>query len=140
LSPEEFRLKLACLIDNSIQTEGVKQNLINEAVDFVSELPKLYSDDLDRMAMWDRIGNGMVAAVAKCNGDIDLFLNQLLSYIKAEPSKVACNERIAAMLHSFITRDKAWKDAFIRQFQEINYRIIIEARQVWNSKKGVRNA
>ena len=137
MTPEEFRLKLACLTDPSIKSDGVKESLINEAVDFVSELPIFYSDDLDRKALWDRIGNGLLAASQKCNGDVELFVNQVLVYIKADAAKVAASDRLANMIYMLSARDKVWKETFLRQFQEYHYLIIVKSRIAWNSRKQV---
>jgi hypothetical protein len=124
------------LTDPSVSTDGIKENLLNEAVDFVSELPQLYSDDLDRKAIWGRIGNGLLASATKANGDISLFVNNVLSYIKADPSRVATSDHMANLIGTFGTRDKAWKDAFIRQFQDYHYLIVVKSRAIWQSKKG----
>jgi hypothetical protein len=128
------------LSDPTIKTEMVKHSLIEEAVDFVSELPKFYSDDLDRMSLWDRIGHGLLAAASKSDGNCELFINSILSYIKASPTSVAASERIAAFIINFESRDSTWKRDFIHQFQEYNYLIIVKARAAWKNKKGVQNA
>jgi hypothetical protein len=135
LTPERFRLKLACLNDPSVKSEIVKHSLIEEAVDFVSELPKFYSDELDRMQLWDRIGNGLLAAASKADGNCELFINSVLSYIKASPTSVAASERLAAFITNFEKRDASWKRDFIHQFQEYNYLIIVKARAAWQTKK-----
>ena len=141
LTPEEFRLKLACLSDPSVKSEMARHSLIEEAVDFVSELPKFYSNELDRMSLWDRIGNGLLAAASKADGNCELFINSVLSYIKASPTSVAASDRLAAFIANFETRDTAWKRDFIHQFQEYHYLIIVKARAAWQSKKGqVKNA
>lgn len=135
LTTEQFRLKLACLNDPSVKTETVRHSLIEEAVDFVSELPKFYSDELDRMQVWDRIGNGLLAAASKADGNCELFINSVLSYIKASPTSVAASERLAATIKFFEQRDITWKRDFIHQFQEYNYLIIVKARAAWQAKK-----
>lgn len=140
LTPEEFRLKLACLSDPTTKSEIVRHSLIEEAVDFVSELPRFYSDELDRMQLWDRIGNGLLAAASKADGNCELFINCVLSYIKASPTSVAASERLAAFISNFEKRDAKWKRDFIRQFQEYNYLIIVKARAAWQGKKAVAHA
>lgn len=140
LTPEQFRLKLACLNDPTTKSEIVKHSLIEEAVDFVSELPRFYSDELDRMQLWDRIGNGLLAAASKADGNCELFINSVLSYIKASPTSVAASERLAAFITNFEKRDSAWKRDFIHQFQEYNYLIIVKARTAWQGKKAVAHA
>lgn len=140
LSPEEFRLKLACLTDPTVKTELVRHSLIEEAVDFVSELPKFYSDDLERTSLWDRIGNGLLAASQKADGNLELFINSVLSYIKASPTSVAASDRLSAFITNFEKRDVSWKRDFIRQFQEYHYLIIVKARAQWQTKKEVKHA
>lgn len=140
MSAEEFRLKLAGLTDPSIISEGVKENLLNEAVDFVSELPVFYSDDLDRKALWERIGNGLLVAVHKCNGDVELFVNQLLIYIKADTVKVAASDKLSNLIYTFSTRDKAWKESFLNVFNNYHYLVIVKSRMAWNNRKVVSNA
>jgi len=140
LTPEEFRLKLACLSDPSVKSEIVRHSLIEEAVDFVSELPKFYSDELDRMKLWDRIGNGLLAAASKADGNCELFVNSVLSYIKASLTSVAASERLASFITNFEKRDSTWKRDFICQFQEYHYLIIVKARAAWQAKKMVTHA
>jgi hypothetical protein len=140
LTPEQYRLKLACLHDPSNKTETVRKSLIEEAVDFVSELPKFYSEELDRMSMWDRIGNGLLAASQKADGNFELFLNAVLSYIKASPSAVAASGFLSAVIVNFEKRPQEWKTDFIRQFQEYHFLIIVKARAMWQTKKGAKNA
>lgn len=140
LTPEQFRLKLACLNDPTTKSEIVKHSLIEEAVDFVSELPRFYSDELDRMQLWDRIGNGLLAAASKADGNCELFINSVLSYIKASPTSVAASELLAAFITNFEKRDSSWKRDFIHQFQEYNYLIIVKARASWQGKKAVAHA
>jgi hypothetical protein len=128
------------LNDPTTKSEIVKHSLIEEAVDFVSELPRFYSDELDRMQLWDRIGNGLLAAASKADGNCELFINSVLSYIKASPTSVAASERLAAFITNFEKRDSAWKRDFIHQFQEYNYLIIVKARTAWQGKKAVAHA
>jgi len=135
LTPEQFRLKLACLNDPSVKSEIIKHSLIEEAVDFVSELPRFYGDELERKSLWDRIGSGLLAAASKADGNCELFVNATLAYIKASPASVAASERLAAFITSFEKRDLIWKRDFIHQFQEYHYLIIVKARAAWQTKK-----
>lgn len=114
----------------------VRHSLIEEAVDFVSELPRFYSDELERTALWDRIGNGLLAAASKADGNCELFVNSTLAYIKASPTSVAASDLLAAFITNFENRDMEWKRSFIHQFQEYHYLIIVKARAAWQTKKG----
>jgi hypothetical protein len=141
LTPEEYRLKLAGLSEASVKSELVKHSLLEEAVDFVSELPVFYGDELNRMDLWDRIGNALAAASAKADGNLELFINSVLTYIKAAPTAVAASSRLSAFIVAFENRDSNWKRDFIQQFQEYSYLIIVKARAAWQTKKAqVKNA
>lgn len=126
--------------DPSVKSEIVRHSLIEEAVDFVSELPKFYSDELDRMQLWDRIGNGLLASASKADGNCELFVNSVLSYIKASLTSVAASERLASFITNFEMRDQTWKRDFIHQFQEYHYLIIVKSRAAWQGKRAVSHA
>lgn len=87
------------------------------------------------MSLWDRIGNGLLAAASKADGNCELFVNAVLSYIKASPTQVAASERMAGLVSVFQSRDLIWKRDFIHQFQEYHYLIIVKARALWQQKK-----
>lgn len=138
LSPVDYRLNLASLIDHTQKSDIMRHSLLEEAVDFVSELPRFYSDDLDRMKLWERIANGLLAAAKKSDGNCELFVNQVLTYIKASPTSVAASDKIAGFISVFETRDNNWKRDFISQFNEYHFLIIVKARHAWQNKKGAK--
>lgn len=107
-----------------------------EAIKFCSTLPKLFSDDLDRKTLWERIGNGIVSAVKKCGGDYEEFVNLTLEYIKAEPGKVAACEELEHFLYSMETKPKEWRKEFLRVMEKKFNVILVYARQRWNDQKG----
>ena len=108
--------------------------LIDEAVILVSNLPYLYSEDLDRMKMWDRIGNGLDSCSSKAS-DWQQFINDILDYIKADFSRVAANSKIALFIENMEHKPESWKKSFITTIQKKKFFIIIKARSVYNLNK-----
>lgn len=107
----------------------------DEAVKFCSILAEVFGDDLDRKTLWERIGNGLVIASAKCGGDWELFVNEMLKYIKADPGKVASNKSMSLWIEFMITRPKEWKEQFLRICESKHMFICVKARTLWNIKK-----
>lgn len=137
LSAEQFRQKLAGHIDPLKQMDEMEVSAMkDETVRFVSILPELFGDDLDRKTLWERIGNGLKAAIAKSGGDFEAFVNNALEYIKAEPGKVAANEHIEMFIGMALSRPKEWKEQFMRTIEKKNFLILVKARARWNENKG----
>ncbi len=109
----------------------------DEAVKFCSILAEVFGDDLDRKTLWERIGNGLIVSSAKCNGDWELFVNEMLKYIKADPGKVAANRALSAFIDSMIVKPKEWHEQFIRECETKHMFICVKARMLWNSRKRV---
>jgi hypothetical protein len=107
----------------------------DEAVKFCSILAEVFGEDLDRKTLWERIGNGLVVASAKCGGDWELFVNEILKYIKAEPGKVAANKRLSSFIDTMIVRPKVWHEQFVRECSTKHMFICVKARVLWNGRK-----
>lgn len=136
LTGEQFRQKLAGLIDPNRQIPKMEQEVIkDETIKFVSNLAELFGDSLDRMTLWERIGNGIVVCCAKCGGDWEVFVNQILLYIKADPGKVAANKELEYFYDMMQHRPREWKDAFLQYLETRHMLVIIKARALWNEKK-----
>ena len=58
-----------------------------EAIRFCSILASVFGEDLDRMTLWDKIGNALVSACSKSPDDIDAFINNCLISIKSDFAK-----------------------------------------------------
>jgi len=107
----------------------------DQAVRFCSILAEVFGEDLDRKTLWERIGNGLIVAAAKCGGDWELFVNEMLKYIKAEPGKVAANRGLAAFIDEMLVRPKEWQEQFVRECEAKHMFICVKARMLWNSRK-----
>ncbi|WP_078124028.1 hypothetical protein [Leptospira alexanderi] len=131
ITAEEFRRKLAGLEDKDKLNNNDKQNLKDEAIRLATIFAKLFSDDLDRMTLWNRIGSAMISACSKANDDLELFVNCCLEHIKAESSHVAASEELAQIILSFETKTVTWKKQFISYVSKNHYIILVYARAKW---------
>jgi hypothetical protein len=109
--------------------------LKNEAIIFCSILPELFSSDLDRISMWERIGNGVSSAVKKCGGDIEQFVNIVLEFIKANSAMVASNDRLERFLLDMEQRSDDDKKSLLRIVDKKTNVILVYARNQWNALK-----
>jgi hypothetical protein len=114
-----------------MEQEAVK----SEAINFVSILPTLFSNDFDRKTLWERIGNGLIASAKKCGNEWDLFVNLMLEYIKADPGQVAASERISGFIETMALRPKEWHEQFLRYIESRHFLVVSKARLVWNLNK-----
>lgn len=136
LSAENFRRRIAGLEDPSRKLETFDLKSIEaDAVSFIAVMPELFGEDLDRKTLWERIANGLHTASAKSGGDVGLFVQELLVYIKADPGQVASNERFAMHLEMLLLRPKEIQDQFVRTMSAKSYLIVTKARAVWNLNK-----
>jgi hypothetical protein len=113
----------------------MKEEVKTMAVNFTSVLASLFSDDLDRKTLWERIGNGIVVCSAKCGGDWETFINQILEYIKADGAKVASSKDFNIIFEDLTNRTQSWREAWLRVMEKKHYLIIVKARALWNSLK-----
>lgn len=103
-----------------------------------STFATLYSDDLDRKALWERIGNGLVVCSAKSGGSVEKFVDTMLDYVKASPGKVASSKALENFVDMMAVRPKEWHEVFLRYCEEKHFILIVKARALWNSQKKVR--
>jgi len=106
-----------------------------ETVKFCSILAELFGDDLDRKTLWERIGHGLIVSSAKCGGDWELFVTQMLEYIKADPGRVAANKNLSHWIDSMETKPNEWHEQFIRECSAKYMFICVKARMLWNAQK-----
>ena len=140
LSAQEFRQKLAGVVDPRKQKENEQtaEEIKQEAISFCSILPELFSSDLDRMTMWERIGNGIIAACKKCGGDTEEFVHLVLEFIKANPAMLASNKRLERWLIDFSARDEEDKRMFLRTIEKKSNVILVYARNLWGEIKDAK--
>lgn len=139
LSAEEFRKKLAGVVDQSQNlSEEENKDIKEAAINFCSLMPELFSEDFDRKTLWKRIGNGVVTSIKKCGGDCEEFINLALEFIKADPGKTAENKRLELLLNFINDKSEEWKVAFLRIIEKKYNVILVYARQAWRQKVGTK--
>ena len=100
----------------------------------MSKLPYLYSDDLDRKSMWERIGNGLDSCSAK-SSDWQQFVSDLFDYIKADYSKVAANKDVLVWVENMEIKSDTWKKMFLNVISKKTFFIVVKARAVYQLNK-----
>jgi hypothetical protein len=112
----------------------------DEAVKLCMAMAEIYSPDLDRKALWERIGNGLQIASAKCGSDWELLLEAMIDYVKGDPGAVASNPHIKQLMQDFEGKPQEWKDEFIRICSKKRMFIIVKAREQWEERKKINAA
>lgn len=136
LSAEGFRRLIAGLEDPSRKVDDFSLLAVEaDAVSLVSILPEVFGEELDRKTLWERIANGIATATAKSAGDVGIFLQEILSYIKADPGKVASNDRLALHMETMLSRPVEIRYQFLRSISAKSYIIVTKARVLWNANK-----
>jgi hypothetical protein len=141
LTTEQFRQKLAGLIDPQSQTPQRREELKALAVQFAGCLPTMFGDNLDRKTLWDRIGTGLQSAFAKTAGDDhEFFIQQVLEHIKSEPSKASSNLQLADVIATLDEWSASDRQAWITYFHTHLIPILVHARVVWTKAKAKAKA
>lgn len=107
-----------------------------QAISLCSILAKLYGDDLDRKALWERIGNGLRACSAKAGGDWEMFLAAILDYIKAAPGAIASCAPLKLWMDDMGARPVEHHAAFLRYVELKSNILVVKGRAAWNANKG----
>jgi hypothetical protein len=136
LTPLEFRLKLAGLVDKGQEIKTLdKENIKEEAIRLTSILARVFGRDLDRLTLWERIGTALTGSSAKHSDNIEEFLNSCLTHVKADFANVAASDEIDSLIHSLSSRDSEWQKVFINYINKNHYIILVYARKRWNEYK-----
>lgn len=137
LNTEEFRQKLAGLVDPRSElssTEIAAQR--DYAVEFVSALPIVFGDSLDRTTLWDRIGTALEIGYAKTVGDdVDFFISAVLEHIKANAAAVARCEKIAGVIAWLASCTSEEKHTWLAYMATHRYAVLVRGRSKWEASK-----
>lgn len=129
---DEFRKRLA---GYEIQKEQLDSEQAESlAVEMACIGAQLYSDDLDRKLLWDRIGNGLVVASSKSGSNAELCFESFLSFIKADFLKAATNKKAAAFLAK-LKENKEIETEFCKVCSKKHFVIVLKARNEWDKWK-----
>ena len=142
INTTEFRQMVAGLIDPNRKTGAAESASIKEeSIQLCLAMCELFSDSLDRVTLWDRIGSGLASAAAKCDdGDTDRFAALCLEHIKADHAAAARHELFAAWVVIMSTRDDAHRQAFVRHCGSKTAIVLVHARHAWENLKKTKKA
>ena len=137
LSHEECRQKLAGLIaPEQAVADDRRAEIKQAAIDFVAILPHLFGDELERTTLWDRIGSGLQAALAKtASSDHEFFVQCVLSHILANPTKAASNSQLCDLLDKVDAWTDVDRQAWMQCFGTHLIPILVHARASWEEIK-----
>jgi hypothetical protein len=136
LTSEQYRQKLAGFVDPAERLELTDRESVRlAAIDFVSCLPQIFGDDLDRMTLWDRIGSGIQVAFAKtADADVEFFISEVCRHIQAGTEAARCED-----LSTVLFRVAAWeaerRTAWIQYLNSHLPIILVHARANWEVRK-----
>lgn len=139
----EWRQQLAGLIDPDYSTPLDDNKAAAEhkkwAIGLCLACCDLFGESLDRMTLWDRIPSGLATACVKCDdGDIDRFVDYVLSHIKAEPARAARHEDVGIMLAEASMKPTSWRQGLVRYIASHGFAIIAYSRREWETTKEQR--
>jgi hypothetical protein len=136
LSADEFRRELAGLNSASFLPQETEEEMKNAAIEMCYFLAQLYSKDMDRVNLWERIGNGLKICSEKCGGDWEAMLSMLLDYVGANSGAVAGNVNILNFIAAVEKKPEEWHTKFVRLCGNKHFIIVVHARQAWKNKEG----
>lgn len=136
LTPERFRRVIAGLAETRTKKKITRETK-ESCAGFLSLMPKVFGKDLERMTMWTRISNGIQASLSKCGGSLDLFVQEMLKYVHADPafltSKVCLLNDIKEL--SEISSERDIEAEYLECFRHRNMLLIPIAKDMWDQEK-----
>lgn len=126
-SADTFRQWLAGLTDDHDRKdyEEIKPLLF----DFVGVLPLVYNFT-DRVPMWSRIAEHIVAAADSCGDDIAVFIDDVRERLCGEVSAML-NPTVAAVLNALYQLDPADQSLAVRIVKECPSEVVMCGKNVW---------
>ncbi len=139
LDAESFRRELAGLVVSKESETFDSSEFRQCAVDLGVILCRVYSEQLDRTALWDRIATAFATACSKVpNGEPEQFLSAVLEHVKADPAAAAREESVSLWLAAAIEHSDEWRRSFVRYLVTRSYAVIVHARNAWEVQKEAR--
>ena len=137
LDTEAFRRKLAGLADPNTRTGSLAPVVVRETANrFCSILAHLFSDQLDRLTLWDKIGAALESACSKVSDDdTDRFITLCLEGVLADPGRAAACDALGAIIGTLNVAKPEDRFAFIHHIQTHRYSVLVHGRQRWERVK-----
>jgi len=134
LSREAYRIALAGLENESAECENVEE-FRSEAITLAIAMASLFSQELDRVTLWDRIASGLDQAARENANDGEAIVNSALRHVLASPAAAARHEPLSWMMDRVVTRDAMWSRLWARWIVSHMHSVIVHARTIWNENK-----
>lgn len=130
LSPDEWRQKISGLIDPAERHElRPREEIRRMCIRFVSLLPSLFGDQLDRKTMWSRIATGLDSAFAKTPGDdVEFFMQSVLTHICADADKASKSDELLLLIRELEAWSSGERQAWITYFHTHLIPIVAQSR------------
>ena len=132
----EYRRRLLGLADPSEQhVTRTKEEIRELALSFVSTLPRIFGDALDRKTLWPRIGSALRSSAAKAGTDADLFVACVCEHLVADDGDVAGSAEIFEVLSTLGDWTQADREAWILYLRQQTPVVLIRAKERWEQVK-----
>ena len=96
-----------------------------------------YSDSLDRLKLWEKIGTAVGVACAKApECEPEAFITAALDNVKADPSRASRDVGLRDWLKEMGAEDHEWREGFVRYLITRRYAVMVFMRSAWNLHKG----
>lgn len=100
-------------------------------------LAAVFSDDLDRLTLWNRIGSALNTALAKSEpNDCYQFFNHCLDHVKADHNATATHvlcKRVIALLETIVKMKV--EQQLLEYIRKYHFLIVAMAREEWQIEK-----
>lgn len=141
LSKEEFRLTIAGLqTTESPTSQAETETFKNLAINWSCCLARVFSDDLDRKTLWERIGTALDTACAKHPDDTAAWANATLEHVKADFGKAAASKGLETTLADLERFRDADARRFITYVKLRKFIVVAHARAAWQDLKELGEA
>jgi hypothetical protein len=142
---EAFRRKLAGLEDPSPRegpTPANRGHLKDVASRLCVVLADLYDvSDADRTALWEHIAKALAVADERTAGDdMERFVSEALSVVKADPARAAANDGLSGLLHEMAGWPPATRAEFLAHLRTRPYAVLTFGRARWEEHKAANRA
>ena len=140
LSRDKFRKKLAGLADPSAETPNHPFGFKQQAISLATVMARVFSDELDRKTLWNKIGAGLKSASQKRPEGGDSLIAAALESVLAEPGRAAMLPELEELILGVAEQEEEWNRGWAAYITRSSVIIVVHARALWNREKENKNA
>lgn len=139
---DEFRRWLAGMVSEQKPPDKTDRGNMKAAlVRFLSCVPLVFN--LERLTLWEKIGNAASSALDSCNNDLIVWANLILEAVDAQSGAVAACDELRNAIDGLDQSDW-WQAECLRVYRELRFVLPAQAREAWTlsleaKKKGGGN-